>query len=131
MTAARHSGYATYEAFSAEGNGDTVLKEFWLRKLLSSIFLTAIAGLDGSFVSLVVRAHRVLDVIVIIVLAHDIAAVFASGTLHRLRGIEDSILALTAQIATLATVQASNRPLRFTTSTSPITIVHRFTLAPA
>lgn len=94
-----------------EGIGDAALKEFWLQKLPPAI-LTVIAGLDGSLDSLAERADRVMDVS----MAHDVAAVSASSEPDRLRRIEDSILALTTQIAALATMQTHNRPSRFTSS---------------
>ncbi|XP_050522372.1 uncharacterized protein LOC126894991 [Daktulosphaira vitifoliae] len=91
-----------------EGIGDAALKEFWLQKLPSAV-LTVVAGLDGSLDELAERADRVMDVSSA---NRDVYALSTSSAPEpdRLRAIENSILALTAQVATLATIQTNNRP---------------------
>lgn len=91
-----------------DGIGDVALKEFWLQKLPPTI-LAIVAGLDGPLELLTERADRVADVSD----GHDIAAVTTSHKPDRLRSIESTILALTAQISALTTSStAQNRQSR-------------------
>jgi len=91
-----------------DGFSEKALKEFWLQKLPPAIRAVVI-GLDGDLNSVAERADRIMDA----TSPNDIAAVSTSGDSDRLRAIENSILALTTQIAALATVQSTqNRATR-------------------
>lgn len=86
--------------------GEKALKEFWLQKLPPMIRTTVI-GLDGNLDHLAERADLIMDA----TSNHDISSVSTRSDNDRLSTIEKSILALTTQIAALATVQHST-PLR-------------------
>jgi len=91
-----------------DGTGNVALKEFWLQKLPPAI-RTVISGLDGSLESLAESADRVMNANA----GHDIAAVSTSNEPDsRFRSIENAILALTAQIATLTIMQSSQNRFR-------------------
>lgn len=92
-----------------DGIGDAALKEFWLQKLPQTI-LTVVSGMDGSLQELAERADRVMDASVG---RHDISAVAVpNANDSRLHAIESAILALTKQMATLATSQSQDRVSR-------------------
>lgn len=92
------------------GIGEKALKEFWLQKLPPAI-RTVVISLDGDLDTVAERADRIMDATT----THDISSVSTYSDTDRFRAIENSIMALTTQIATLATAQAnqnrSSRPV--------------------
>lgn len=90
-----------------DGIGDAALKEFWLQKLPQSV-LTVISGLDGNLQQLAERADRIMDASQ----GHEVHAVARNSSNDRFRAIEGAILALTSQIASLATSQTDNNQRR-------------------
>lgn len=97
-----------------DGIGEKALKEFWLQKLPPAI-RTVVISLDGDLDSVAERADRIMDATT----SHDIASVSTYGDTDRFRAIENSILALTTQIAALATAQANqHRTSRPTTQST-------------
>lgn len=82
--------------------GEDALKQFWLQKLPSTT-AAIISGQDGSLEELAARADRVMET----TSTYDVHAVNTSEpSTDRFRSIENAIAALTAQVASLATLQA-------------------------
>lgn len=96
-----------------DGIGDKALKEFWLQKLPPAI-RTVVISLDGDLDSVAERADRIMDATT----GHDIASVSTYGDTDRFKAIENSILALTTQIAALATAQANHHRISRPTAQS-------------
>ncbi|XP_050064386.1 uncharacterized protein LOC126553284 [Aphis gossypii] len=86
---------------TADGISDKALKEFWLQKLPPAIRAVLIC-LDGDLDSVADFADRIMAATT----GHDVASVSTYSDVDRFRAIENSILALTTQIAALTTAQA-------------------------
>jgi len=80
--------------------GEDALKQFLLQKLPSTT-AAIISGQDGSFEELAARADRVMEA----TSTYDVHAVnMSEPSTDRFRSIENAIAALTAQVASLATL---------------------------